>query len=1037
MATLFLSSYSIAQERSISGQVTSGEDNSPLPGVNIILKGTTIGSVTDIDGNFRLSVPSEGGTIVFSFIGFTTQEFDIGTRTLFNVSLQADIAQLSEVVVTGYGSQIRQELTGNIASLNQEDIEMQPVTSFEQAIQGKISGVLITSQNGKLGQVVEIRVRGSSSISATNQPLVVIDGVPVTTDDQSRISSGTNPLADINFNDIASIEVLKDASASAIYGSRGANGVILLTTKRGSASQTKFDVNLQFGFSKPSGERDWNNAAQYIELLGEAGFNNDQREWGGFAGLTVNDIGPSSGIESNPDYPGSWLESMVDFMDWMDGDYVGSALYSDIVPADTDWQEEAWQDAPFASFDLSASGGNEKTRFYISGSINDQKGILIQNQFERITGRLNLDHNISSKVDIGLNYSVARTENIRVSSDNSFSTPLQLIAQSPITPVKNNNGDFIDNNLFPGAIYYPATVEQAHASFVTTVYRNFLNTYVSWNILDNLNFRTEYGFDLLNQNEQRHQNSKTQGGSSVGGFASSRWVQIFNYTTKGYLTWSPILNDIHTFNIVAGMEFQESLRNQTNTEAQGFPVDQLKTLSSAATPITASSTLNEFAFVGYFGRVNYKLNNKYLATLSLRIDGSSRFGENNRYGTFPAASVGWIISEEDFLSGSSVLSFLKLRGSYGLTGNAGIPNYETFGTYSAVSYAGNSALAPQQIPNPDLSWEETSQLDIGIDFGLFNDKLTGGFDYYNKNTQDLLLDVPVPGTSGFRTQFQNVGELENVGIELVLNYTLAAGDFRWETGFNIARNENKILALAPGQTIIPSTSTRWLNSVVVGQPIGVHWGVDFEGADPDNGDALWSYTNSAGEKVITNDFNEANVLENRKALGSPTPEWIYGWSNTLRFKGIDFSFLFTGVNGNSVFLGGDTFMAANQRWEDNQTTDQNVRWQNQGDVTMVPQARYARNNGGQPSSRYVSDASFIRLKTASIGYTLPSGVLDKIAFSNVRIYVSGTNLFIITDYLGWDPEVNTDYRANNVNLGNDFYSAPQPRTITFGIRAGF
>lgn len=1021
----------MAQDRTISGKVTDAKDGQPIPGVNVLVKGTSSGAITDIDGNYKLAVPSGATTLVFSFVGYQSTEVELGSRAVIDIAMETDVQQLTEVVVVGYGTTLKQDLMGNVANVAGEEVELQPVTTVEQAIQGRTAGVLITSQNGKLGQAMDIRIRGASSISASNQPLYVIDGVPVTSNSQSSSSAATNPLADLNFNDIESIEVLKDASAASIYGSRGTNGVILITTKKGKTGKTSFDLNVQYGSSSPTKNREWINADEYILLYSESAFNNDQAG-GGFADLTVDDVnaGNYGSLESHPDYPGSWLEFMVDYMDFMDGDYIGDGSYSSINAADTDWQQEAYQPGNLLGVDLSASGGTDATRYYISGSYSGQDGILIGNQFERMSGRLNLDHDINAKVGIGVNYNIARTENRRVTNDNFFSTPIQLVAQSPITPVSNENG-LLDNALNPGAIYYPATVERENSDYVTTVFRNLLNTYLAWDITKGLTFRAEYGFDLLTQDEQQYQNSKTLTGRSVGGYGRSRWVQIFNYTTKGYFNWNPDLGTDHNLDVVLGMEFQESTRKQTNVEGQDYPVDQLKTVASASEIVVGSSTLNEFAFVGYFLRANYKLFNRFLFGATVRVDGSSRFGENNKYGTFPSASLGYIMSEESFMQGS-VMSFLKLRGSYGLTGNAEIGNYNSYGTYSAASYNNGSGLAPNQIANPDLTWETTAQTNLGLDFGFWDDKLTGGFDYYIKNTSDLLLFVPIPGTTGFRTQLQNVGDLENKGYEFLLNYRLVAGDFEWSTGVNISNNENKITFL-PGEedpNIIDGSN---MNKVVEGHPIGVFWGIEFAGANPDTGDAEWFLP--SGER--TSDYSLANAPENRRALGNPTPTWTYGWNNTFRYKGFDLSLLIQGVSGNQIYLSGDRFMAANARYEDNQTKDQLARWRKPGDDTMIPQARLYRTNGAQLSSRYLSDGAYLRLKNLSFGYTFPKRILDNMKLTNLRLYMNASNLVTVTDYIGWDPEVNADYNATNINLGTDFYSAPQPRTFTFGVRVGF
>lgn len=1033
---LFLAGSQVYAQRVISGTI-SDESGSTLPGVNVLVKGTTDGTTSDIDGKYRISVPEEGGVLIFRFIGFQAQEIPLGAQSTLDVTMQEDVTELSEVVVVGYGTQIKQDLTANVAQVSGKDIENVAVPSFEQALQGRAAGVQITSQNGKVGGGINIRVRGASSVSASNEPLYVIDGIVVTTDNQSVTDAATNPLADLNFNDIESIEILKDAASAAIYGSRGSNGVVLITTKQGKAGKTQFNFNAQFGFSKPTRTRDFINAAQYIELFREAAYNNDLAD--GY-----------DPVNNPDDYPYSWLEYMEDTFDYLSGDVDWrQKIAEDPNWKGTDWQKEAFQDASLQSYDLSARGGNDKTRFYFSGSYTDQDGILIGNSFERISGRLNLDHDISNKLNVGVNVGISRTLNNRVTDDNQFSTPLQLIAQAPITPVRDQDGNLFDDNVNPAMFYYPATMELENSDFTTTVFRNLVNTSAKYQITDALSVTGEYGFDLLTQNENRYQNSLTETGRSVNGYGQDRWVRIFNYTSRIFASYNKKINS-STFDFTIGTEFQKSTRNQTNAEGQGFPSDELKTLESAAEVVSWSGTLNEYTFLSYFGRLNYKLEDKYLVGVSGRIDASSRFGESDRYGFFPAASIGWIISNEGFMSGSSVLSFLKLRASYGLTGNAGIGNYEQYGTYVAGRYSGESGLVPDQLANPNLEWEKTAQADIGIDFGFFGDRLSGEIDYYKKNTTDLLLDVPILGTSGFASQTQNVGELENSGIEFVLNYDLIKGtNFSWNTSINYAANKNKVTKLYGDTKQIGPSSSRYMNAIIVGEAIGVHYGVEFAGANPDNGDAIF-YLNRdpsedeistgdaflvdhLGDRYVTGDYN----LAESKVLGNPNPNFIYGWTNNFKYKGFDLSILIQGQEGNKVFLGGGTFMSANARYEDNQTTDQLKRWQEPGDITNVPQARLYANNGAQTSSRYLSDASYLRLKTLTFGYDFPRNILENTFISSVRVYFSGQNLITVTDYDGWDPEVNTDYLASNIFQGNDFYSAPQAKTFTFGVKLGF
>lgn len=1028
-----------AQSRTVTGTVTSEEDGTGLPGVSVRVQGTTTGVITDLDGNYRISVPSSEAVLHFSYVGFIDQEVTVGNRSTIDVSLAPDVKQLSEVVVVGYGTQLKQDLTGNIAKVSGESIQDIPVPSFEQALQGRAAGVQVSSMNGKVGQGMNIRIRGGSSISASNEPLYVIDGVPVTSQSPPSTSSApTNPLADLNFNDIESIDILKDASAAAIYGSRAANGVVLITTKKGKAGQTKFNAGIQYGISRPTRRREFLNAAEYVELFQEAAWNNDVRA-GGFADVVDanNPVAIPANIESHPEYADSWLGYMHGTFDYLSGHTDWRTLEND-----TDWEEQAFQDARLRIVDLSAQGGTEKTRFYASGGYSNQDGILIGNSFERMSGRLNLNHELSKRFDLGVNIGISRTLNNRIADDNQFATPLQLIAQSPLTPVRDPEGKLYDDALNPAMFYYPATMERENATFLTTTYRNLGNTNLVYKATDNLSFTGEYGFDLLTQNEDRYQNSRTQTGRSVGGYGSVAWTRIFNYTTRGFANWNQSF-DVHNIDLTGGVEFQSSTRDYAFVAGQDFPVDDLRKVSSAAEIVEGTSTLTEFTFLSYFARANYKLMDRYLFSLSGRVDGSSRFGVNNRYGFFPAASAGWIITNEGFLNSSAAVSFLKLRASYGLVGNAEIGNFQHLGLYEAEPYGGVSGLRPSQIPNPNLGWETTAQFDIGLDFGFFNDRLTGEVDYYHKNTTDLLLNVPVPGTTGYPSQTQNLGSLVNQGIELALNYNiLVSSDLRWSASLNFARNVNRITSLGD-QDIIDSGSSTYLNVVRVGSPIGVFYGPEYAGVNPANGDALWFVhgdETADGETIfeqngqlVTNNYNFAN----RVVLGNPNPDFIGGITNNFSYKGFELNLLLQGVYGNKIFNGGGTYMSANARYEDNQTRDQLNRWQQPGDITDVPQARLYSNNGAQASSRYLSDGSYLRVKTLTLAYNLPPALLGRYNIDRLRIFVTGQNLLTFTNYDGWDPEVNTDYLASNIFLGNDFYSAPQPRNITFGVKFGF
>jgi TonB-linked SusC/RagA family outer membrane protein len=999
----------LAQQRMISGTVSSQDDGLGLPGVNVLIKETSRGVVTDLDGRYSISA-NVGETLVFSFVGYLSQELEVGQSTVLDVALATDAKVLGEVLVVGYGSTTKGDLTGNISNVKGEDLATVPVVNFQDALQGRMAGVFVQSSSGKLGEGVKIRVRGTTSISGGNDPLYVIDGVPITT---GGALGYYNPMADINFNDIESLDVLKDASASAIYGARAANGVVLITTKTGAKGKTKFNVGVQRGVSSPTRTREFLNASEYVELMREGAYNNDLQIYG---------IDPIN----NPDeYEGSDLQFVEDrltrfsgYADWRTGEI------------DTDWQKQAFNDdAGTLSVNFSASGGDDKTRFFLSAAYDQQTGILIRNDFERISARLNLDHSVSEKFLIGANFSLSRTNNNRLSDDNQFNNPIQLVALAPITPIRDQDGVLYDR---PTTTYYNNLIDSENAEWVNVSYRNLTNLFGEYKLSSDLKFRTEFGIDVFNQNEERFFGSRTNTGQSTNGYGLSRWTRIVNYNTNNFFSYNKVFGGIHNLEAILGMSFQRSDQNNTFVEGQEFPLDDLKTLASAAEITGGSSSVTNFSFLSYFARVNYKYGPKYLATLSARMDGSSRFGPNNRYGFFPAASVGWILTEEGFLKGSSSLSLLKFRGSYGLTGNAEIGNFEHLGLYGSASYGLVPGLVPTQIPNPDLTWENTLQADIGIEFGFFSDRITGEIDYYNKNTSDLLLNVPVPATSGFTTQLTNIGKMQNQGVEIVLNsMNVAKPNFTWSTSFNLAKNVNKVKELAPGQSMIPPSSSRFLNAVIIGEPLGVFYGAAYAGVDQANGDAL--YYSNADRTETTSNYNEAERL----VLGDPTPDFIAGLTNTIQFKGFELMFLFQGVFGNQIYDGGGGFFAANGDWFDNSTRDQMARWQKPGDVTDIPQARLGECNGCSASSRYLSDGSYIRFKTLNVGYSFDPKVLSRLKVTSLRVFFTGQNLLTFTDYKGWDPEVSADYLTGNIEIGNDFYSAPQSKTFSLGLNIGF
>lgn len=1004
-----------AQDKVVTGKVTSSEDGVGMPGVSIAVKGTAKGTNSDSEGNYRLSVP-DNATLVFSFVGFAIVEEKVSGRSAINVQLKAEARNLSEIVVTGYGSQIKRELTGNIAKIRPSDIQDMPVNTFDQAIQGKAAGVQVTAGSSKLGQAIQVRVRGNSSVSASNQPLYVLDGIPVSTQNLSNNGGATNPLADINPQDIESIEVLKDASAAAIYGSRAANGVVLITTKRGKSGRTNINFGYQFGSSKPTKQVKFLNTEQYLKLYRQAAANSDRID----------------GID--PKDPDSYTAYMEDFFQTQSLGTFGTGKQ-----ADTDWGALAYQKAPMNQYDLNMSGGNDKTSFYVSGQLLDQKGILIGNALNRMSGRINLDHKVSDKFRMGINMSMARTLNNRLSGDRQFDNPIQIVALPPMTP-QTDETTGLPVGTPPGdasiPVYYNPIINVGNAYYNTTVNRNISNIYGQLEITKQLKFRSELGVDILNQQEESYYNSKTgRNTGSPQGFGENAFTRVENYNLNNYFMYNTTFGK-HTIDGTLGMSYQQSQEKFNLTQGQDFPSDAYRMIASAARKTDGNSTETNFRFVSYFARANYKYNDRYLLSLSVRTDGSSRFGKDSRYGFFPSVGAGWVLSEESFLQGNPIISFMKLRASYGYTGNSEIGNFPQLGLFTGdAAYAGAPGQRPSQLGNPNLSWETSGQLDVGLDFGILNNRISGEIDYYNKQTTGLLLNVNVPGTTGFTTQVKNVGKLENKGIEFVLNTENLIGAFKWKTSFNIAANRNKITDLQ-GQIIEAGLNN--MSRAVEGQPLGTFFTAEYAGVDPANGDALWykNTTNADGslDRTTTNSYSQAQ----RVVVGNPQPKLIGGLTNTFSYKGFDLSVFFNGVFGNKLnFYGVGRFSSANARFEDNQTADQLDSWTKENPNAQFPEARLFFNNGAQPSSRFIQDGSFVRLRNVTLSYSLPKSLLNKVKINSVRLFLTGQNLLTFTKYTGWDPEVNADDIVTNIAQGYDFYTAPQAKTITGGINIGF
>jgi TonB-dependent starch-binding outer membrane protein SusC len=979
-----------AQVVQISGRVISAEDKEPLPGVTVVVEGTSLGVVTDIDGMYKITPRAATGTLLFSFVGKKTVSEKIDGRTIINVTLENVVVDVSEVVVVGFGQQIKSEITGSISKVSVDDLQKGADLSFESSLQGKTPGVFIQKATGKLGEGIKIRVRGTSSLSASNQPLYVVDGMIITSQDQGSTGNHpTNPISDLNFDDIESIQILKDASSAAIYGSRGSNGVVIITTKNGKKNQ-KSEVNIGYSqtAARPTIITDFLNTDEYVELLSES------LENAGYAD------------------PG---QGKATLLSW-------AGIDSTAILPHTNWNDYIFKNSVSSNLNVSASGGNEKNQYYAGFTYENQEGILIANDYKRYSGRVNFNQNVNNWLDIGIKFNFVKSELNRASNDNAYSTPMQLCAQAPFfDPI-------VDGEPSTGTFYYNGLISYKYNKDLTSVNRTFANAFANIKFSKDLMFHSVFGMDNLDQREDSYLSRKDNDGTPAGK-AYLRNVNVFNWSLDNYFNYEKTINETHKIELVAGNSLQKTNRFVSRTGGKTFPSDEFQTIASAAESDDFYSAATGFSYLSWFARGNYKYAGKYLAGLSYRIDGSSKFGNEKRYGNFYSGSLGWVITEEGFMKGLPSVSFLKIRASIGMTGNSEIGDYDAMGLYEGRSYAGKPAIYPLQLENKNLSWETTTQTDIGLDFGFFSNRINGEIDYYYKKTIDLLLDRLLPYTTGFSSITENVGKLENKGVEFTINSTNITGKFTWQTSFNIAANQNKILEI-----VSPMTFDK--NRVQEGQPIGVFYMKKYAGVDPDNGDAL--YYKKEGSDETTNNYSEATDM----IVGDPNPDFYGGLENVFSYAGIDLKIFFQYVYGNDLYNDAGRFMSSNGSYVDNQTKDQMNRWQKPGDITNVPQARYGESNGSRVSSRWIYDGSFIRLKDVTLGYNLPKKWIQKFNVERLRIYASGLNLLTWTNFPLYDPEVsstdiNMTTTSQNIKQGIWYYSTPQAKSMTFGINITF
>lgn len=1047
----------------VSGTVTDASDNAKLPGVNVLVKGTTIGTSTDASGTYTLEVPDGNAVLVFSFIGYQSKEVSVGTQTVIDVVLEQDITSLQEVVVVGYGTQKKSDLTGSVGTVKAEDIQERQLPSVSQALAGRVAGVNVSVNSGRPGGQSNVRIRGFSSISTSNNPLYVVDGVimPVGTQTDGSYSLN-NAIDNINPADIASMEILKDASATAIYGARGANGVILITTKRGSTSGSKISYDMQLSVPTIGPNRvEMLNAREFLDVE-QLGWDNiktyDPAGWNPTGG--PNGTGSHSSGRQDPQ---DARRALTDVGVYSLFDANGNPLY------DTDWLKESTQSKLSQNHQLSVTGGNADNSYGVYLGFRDDNGLLLNSYLKRYSGRFVMDSQVKPWLKVGgsLGYNY-QDENIVDFGTGGLNSVRMITEALPILPVKYPNGVYSHNkNYSPSIEGGRNPVDQILNNYYQLISRTTLGSmYANIKLAEGLELRSTVGLNILERERERYdsrpapQTPTYVNTANERGTARLRSERETFWSFENYLTYNKRFGSIHNLTAMVGQSaqetnifwFQQSSRNfisdffQVNNMggAQDFAVD--------SPPVTSGRA--RFAFSSYFGRVNYGLMDKYLLTVTGRFDGSSKFGESNKYAFFPSAALAWRISEEPFLKGNNVISNLKLRTSYGLTGNSEISTYSALPTLRVVTAVFGNArtlgVATNRLGNPDLKWEKTAQSDIGLELGLFNNRIAIEADVYYRKTTDMLLSAPLPVTSGYGTITRNVGTMENKGIELTLTtVNIETNDFSWRTTFNIAMNRNKVLKLANPAPIFGVGNPNFTNQtgvIMEGQPVGSFWGLVRLGTwgSDEAAEAAKFGTNTyrgTGKPLLPGDVKYLDVDGNyaindndRMIIGNGNPKSYGSFINNFQYKAFDLVLDLQYSYGNDVLnmtmhSGEDRTGLANSyksvlnAWTgENQNTEiAAVRDSKAGYVSNV-------------DTHWIEDGSFLRGRNIVLGYTLPSELVERIHLSRARVYVSAQNFFLATKFSGNDPEVST--YTNPFAQGQTFFDYPKPTTYMFGVSVG-
>ncbi len=1044
-ATGFFPRLSFAQNYLLKGSVrdTLGR---PLPGVSVKIKGENTGTVTGVNGDFSLNLHGSETILEFTFIGFEKKTVTIRGQATIAIILNELKSELKEVVVVGYGTQKKSDITGAISSIKNKDFRDQPVSNLAVSIEGKLSGINVTQPSGTPGAGLLVSIRGAKN------PLYVVDGVPMLSESNSSLNTsydltgasvgdGQNisSISDINPDDIESIEILKDASAAAIYGSRAANGVILITTKHGKAGKTSVTFNYYTGVQSVEKNIEFLNSRQFYNLTNEAIANdiNIYNQESKAAGSDTSRYGPLSVLQGVGivDGNGNPVKNPV-------APYYGLSSH-----VNTDWLGQIFRTAPVSSYELSASGGTDKTKFYVGGSYFDQDGIIINNYYRRYNIRSNIENQATDHLSFGANISASYSDNKRSFNDNTYTGIItNAIGASPLMPVYDSPGVYSDFTNYQAAWLSDNPVKSAQQINAHTYTDRFVGSvYGEYKITPSLKFRSTWSLDFSDVNDSQYFSALTVDAETVNGKLLTGNVTSLTWLNENIFTYDKQFGK-NSLTVVAGFTQQQIKRQQSALQGTGFPqtgdVQDISDAAFVSKPIILYPLVYSVLQSG-IARVNYAYDNRYLLTATVRADGSSRFPPNGRWGYFPSASAGWNISNEKFLSESSFVNELKLRVSYGITGDQEIPDYQNQVYWGPAKYNGNPGLTLSNLSEPALRWQQNATFNTGVDFDLFNHFINGSIEYFVSERSRLLGQLPVAGTTGFAFITTNSGKIEDKGWEFQVNTNnIRSTGFSWTSSFNISFLSNKIKALAVDNQLLSSYNDQPPTNILkVGQPLGTFIGVPFAGVNPANGDAEYYAADGSQERA-----DQVNFSRDVRIIGSPRPKFFGGFTNTFRVQQFDMVIATQFSYGNKVYnlikttyeslgwSGASTPASAYlpQVYANNDVAVLNA-WNHPGQITNIPRPSYLLQNYFPNSDEFLEDGSFLKVRTLAIGYTLPKSKY----YSSIRIYAQVENLLTITKYTGFDPEVSSNGGADDATQGIDFAAYPQARTVTVGASVKF